>query len=340
MHSPESLYQVWYELTSTIEDGIVILNTSDIICHLNKGISQLFPIASEDFRGTKFNEFIEEVVLPVIRNPKIASSEIFHLTSSNRTSQDILIVSGPGKGHSVEFSIREGDNPDFPWKMGYFRKITRWKKTEEILVRTEERFRTIFENLFDSVTMYQVDETGYPGRFIETNTSSVKRLGYNQQELLTLSPADIIPPEVFGRFLSFIKNFKVKMVQTAEFSEVSKNGEIIPVEITALKVNIQDEEFIIQISRDISDRVKIRQLQKNAYEQINRNIEQFAILNDRIRNPLSVILTLASFTETPENVRISEQVHIIDSLVDELDKGFIESEKVRKYLVRYFQADT
>jgi PAS domain S-box-containing protein len=240
----------------------------------------------------------------------------------------------------VEFSIQEGNNPDFPWKMGYFRKITRWKKTEEILFRTEERFRTIFENLFDSVTMYQVDKTGYPGRFIETNSSSVKRLGYTQKELLALSPADIIPPEDFGRFLSFIKNFKVKTVQTAEFSEVSKDGEIIPVEITALKVNIQTEEFIIQISRDISDRVKIRQLQKNAFEQINRNIKQFAILNDRIRNPLSVILTLASFSDTPENVRISDQVNIIDSLVDELDKGFIESEKVRKYLIRYFQADT
>ena len=63
-------------------------------------------------------------------------------------------------------------------------------------------------------------------------------------------------------------------------------------------------------------------------------------LNDRIRNPLSVILTLASFSDTPENVKISEQVEIIDSLVDELDKGFVESEKVRKYLIRYFQADT
>lgn len=339
MHPSESLYQIWYELTSGIEDGIVILNKSDIICHLNKGIFQLFPVTDEDFIGKRFDTFIEEGVLPVIRTAEIPSPDVFNLTSSNRTNQDIHILSGPGKGHSVEFSIQEGNNPSFPWKMGYFRKITRWKKTEEILFRTEERFRTIFENLFDSVTMYQVDETGYPGRFIETNSSSVKRLGYTQKELLTLSPADIIPPEVFGRFLSFIKNFKVKTVQTAEFSEVSKDGEIIPVEITALKVTIQTEEFIIQISRDISDRVKIRQLQKNAFEQINRNIEQFAILNDRIRNPLSVILTLASFSDTPENVRISDQVNIIDSLVDELDKGFIESEKVRKYLIRYFQAD-
>lgn len=340
MHSSESLFQIWYELTSGIEDGIVILNTSDIICHLNNGILQLFPIDCEDFIGKKFDEFIEKGVLPVIRKPEIPDPDINHLTSSYLTGQDIQILSGPGNGHSVEFSIREGSNPDFPWKMGYFRKVTRWKKTEEILVRTEERFRIIFENLFDSVTMYQVDETGYPGRFIETNSSSVKRLGYNQQELLTLSPADILPPEEFGKFLSFIKNFKVRSVQTAEFSEVSKDGEIIPVEITALKVNIQTEEFIIQISRDISDRVKIRQLQKNAFEQINRNIEQFAILNDRIRNPLSIILTLASFSETPENAKITEQVNIIDSLVDELDKGFIESEKVRKFLVRYFQAET
>jgi PAS domain S-box-containing protein len=340
MDSSESLYQIWYELTSGIEDGIVILNTSDIICHLNKGISQLFPVTRENYVGRQFDEFIEEVVLPVIKNADSISPNGYHLISSTQKDQDLYIFSGPGKGQSVEFSILEKNDSDYHWKMGYFRRITRWKKTEELLIRIEERFRIIFENLFDSVAMYPVDESFYPGHFIEANSSSVKRLGYTQAELMRLSPADILPPEEFGRFLSFIKNFRISPVQTAEFSEVTKDGTIIPVEITALVVKIRNEEFIIQISRDISDRVKIRQLQMNAFEQINRNIEQFAILNDRIRNPLSVILTLASFSETPESTRIAEQVHIIDSLVDELDKGFIESEKVRKFLVRYFQADT
>jgi PAS domain S-box-containing protein len=336
----ESLYQIWYELTSEIEDGIIILNDSDIICHLNKGIFQLFPVNDVDYIGKKFDRFIEEVVIPVIKSSDIISLEGYHLSLHNLEDKDLDIFSGPGKGHSVEFTIQKTKNSDFSWKLGYFRKITRWKKTEELLIRTEKRFKIIFENLFDSVTMYRVDETYYPGRFIETNSSAIKRLKYTQKELLTLSPADILPPEEFGKFLSFIKNFRIKPVQTGEFSEVSKDRMKIPVEITALIVKIQNEDFIIQISRDISDRVGIRQLQKNAFEQINKNIEQFAILNDRIRNPLSVILTLASFSDTPENVKISEQVEIIDSLVDELDKGFVESEKVRKYLIRYFQADT
>ena len=49
----ESLYQIWYELTSEIEDGIIILNDSDIICHLNKGIFQLFPVNDVDYIGKK-----------------------------------------------------------------------------------------------------------------------------------------------------------------------------------------------------------------------------------------------------------------------------------------------
>ena len=125
---------------------------------------------------------------------------------------------------------------------------------------------------------------------------------------MRLSPADILPPEEFGRFLSFIKNFRISPVQTAEFSEVTKDGTIIPVEITALVVKIRNEEFIIQISRDISDRVKIRQLQMTAFEQINRNIEQFAILNDLIRNPLSVILTLRDSRKVLEAAELGEMV--------------------------------
>lgn len=339
MDPSESLYQIWYELTSGLEDGIIIMDLSEVIHHLNSGICQLFPVTHNAYTGKKLDVFLEEVVIPVVRNQEIVCPDGYGISSSDLIGKDLSIFAGPGKGHSVEFTIQKRDIPGFPWMMGYFRRITRWKKTEELLIRTEERFRIIFENLFDAVTMYPIDDNFYPGHFVEVNASSRTRLGYTQYELQTRSPADIIPPEEFGRFLSFIKNFKMKMVQTAEFSEVSKEGYIIPVEITALLVTIQHQNYIIQISRDISDRVHARQLQKNAFEQINKNIEQFAVLNDRIRNPLSVILTLASFSETVENEKIAEQVKIIDNLVDELDKGFIESEKVRKFLVRYFHED-
>lgn len=71
---------------------------------------------------------------------------------------------------------------------------------------------------------------------------------------------------------------------------------------------------------------------------IEKNMEQFMILNDRIRNPLQAIrgyLELAG--ENPYRHRIEEQVEIIDRLVDQLDQGWVESEKVRLFLLRHYR---
>ncbi len=73
----------------------------------------------------------------------------------------------------------------------------------------------------------------------------------------------------------------------------------------------------------------------NAFRQIDHNIEQFAILGDHIRNPLTVIVGLADLHETAISQRIIEQARIIDQIVSKLDRGWIESEKIREFLRKY-----
>jgi len=76
-------------------------------------------------------------------------------------------------------------------------------------------------------------------------------------------------------------------------------------------------------------------LKKEAFQQIKLNMEQLAILNDEIRNPLQAIL-LDTATPDEENMAlISEQVHIIEKILDDLDKRYLESEKIRKFLQKH-----
>ncbi|MDD1679429.1 MAG: hypothetical protein LUO93_09655, partial [Methanomicrobiales archaeon] len=73
----------------------------------------------------------------------------------------------------------------------------------------------------------------------------------------------------------------------------------------------------------------------NAFIQIDKNIEQFAILGDHIRNPLTVIVGLADLYETKISRKIIEQAKIIDEIVNQLDMGWIESEKIKEFLRKY-----
>ena len=77
-------------------------------------------------------------------------------------------------------------------------------------------------------------------------------------------------------------------------------------------------------------------MREKGIQQIEKNNEQFQILNDQIRNPLQVITSIIEFEDNPNQEKILEQVKIIDSIVTRLDEGWLESEKVRRFLMEHY----
>ncbi|MFZ1957449.1 hypothetical protein [Methanoregula sp.] len=84
--------------------------------------------------------------------------------------------------------------------------------------------------------------------------------------------------------------------------------------------------------RSIIRKKQVEQLKMNAFQQIEQNLEQFAILNDQIRNPLQAILLDTAMVDEKTKSLVSEQVKIIEKILDKLDEGQLESENVRKFL--------
>jgi len=65
-------------------------------------------------------------------------------------------------------------------------------------------------------------------------------------------------------------------------------------------------------------------------------MEQLAILNDQIRNPPQAILLDTTTLDEKNMALVSEQVHIIEKILDTLDESYLESENVRKFLRKYY----
>jgi hypothetical protein len=88
---------------------------------------------------------------------------------------------------------------------------------------------------------------------------------------------------------------------------------------------------------DVSENKEMEIVKRKALEQIEKNIEQFAILGDHIRNPLAVIIGLSSLAPGEITDKIITQAKEIDRIVTQLDRGWIESEKVRDFIKRYYK---
>jgi PAS domain S-box-containing protein len=75
---------------------------------------------------------------------------------------------------------------------------------------------------------------------------------------------------------------------------------------------------------------------KSALSQIAKNMEQLATLNDTIRNPLAIIAATSDLIDPALRDKQIEAVRNIDSMIMMLDKGWIQSEKVRNFLLKHY----
>lgn len=99
---------------------------------------------------------------------------------------------------------------------------------------------------------------------------------------------------------------------------------------------------MVGTNSDIADRKESEQMLKqaaqelrNAISHIDQNMSTLSTLNDMIRNPLTVLAILSDEIGGDIQEKTMTQIKAIDQIIKELDKGWIESEKVRNYLRKH-----
>lgn len=213
-------------------------------------------------------------------------------------------------------------------------EIAERKKTEEALAVSEEKYRTLVESIH--VGVYQA-KANQNGSFLWANQAMITMFGYDSlEEFLRIEAIDLyMNPQERKKFLGnllkngFVRDYPIRMKK--------KDGTQVWISVTSHirygpDGSIQWTEGVIE---DITADYQLEELKWTAFSQIEKNMEQFAILNDQIRNPLSIILAFSSENNIPGRDIIEQQVKKIDSLIDMLDRGYLESEKVWLFLRRH-----
>ena len=119
----------------------------------------------------------------------------------------------------------------------------------------------------------------------------------------------------------------------------AQTGERKVIRFTALpkKDTDQRNSSIFFCGLDITDSIEMEQLKKHAFTQIEKNIEQFAVLGDHLRNPLTAIIGLCDLLEDRTTAaKIQARAMEIDDLITRIDRGWIDSEKVRNIIKKYY----
>ena len=214
--------------------------------------------------------------------------------------------------------------------------VTEKKQAEDALFASEYKYHEIFNNINEAVFLHEVMADNTRGHFEEVNDVACRRLGYSREELLRLTVTDINTAPVRKDDPARVLALQTSGEISFDAEQIRKDGSTFPVHVNARMIDLRGHHFILSLVRDLTEEHEARERETVALRQIEDNLTQLAILNDEIRNPLAVINAIIGLSEEEEVATpVLEQVQLINDIVDRLDQGWLESEKIREYLRKH-----
>lgn len=217
----------------------------------------------EDFRelvDQQDRDKIDEAIKKVLENGKRQYLEFCVHTHTGKTRY-LYSILDPIKKNDDEIIKIFGTTHD----------ITQQKKVEEQLKENERRYRMLFQATTDEILVFQLDNDMNPLPFIEVNDIACDILGYPREELLKKTLYDINAADQ--------NDIKKRIEDVIRFGETvheskhkTKDGTLIPLEISARSFLYEGQKTIISIGRDIRTRQKLEQEILNISERERQRI--------------------------------------------------------------------
>lgn len=281
---------------NTIPDLIFVINKDGYFVDFHNPQHKQTLSSSEDFLGKKLNE-----VLP----PAVAEATLINVTAALSSSENIVhqyqLEYADGL-HHFEARYAAMNNEEV---FTIVRENTNEKQAELKIIESEGKYRTLVEQASDAI--FIADESY---NFLEVNSKACSMTGYTSEELNKLSIPKLAVIEDDDEPFKF-KELKEGIAILTQRKIKAKDGTIIPVEISAQKMNngnylsfVRDiterkknEEKILQLNKELEVKVKERTAE---LENANAGLQE---VNDLFVGREARIIELKEELESLKNKR-------------------------------------
>ena len=159
--------------------------------------------------------------------------------------------------------------------------ITTRKHAEEALRNSEQKYRTMAENISDIVWTMDMKS-----RFTYVSPSVEHILGYSIEDILHINPASVLVPEALERLVSLTQEAAVRVADGGdpwvtripeELPHYHKDGRVIMCEISAMIVQDAGAPTgIIGVTRDVTERRRIEEAVRASEEKYRTMAESIS----------------------------------------------------------------
>jgi len=304
------------ELVNNSMVAIYKTNLKGDIIFANNTMAELFDFESVEALKTKKAPQLYE-------NPKDRKKIIQKLRKEgNFNHHELDMVSNGSETITILLSAHLEDNTI----SGMIIDITERKQMEEELKESEEKYREVFNNANDMISLNLMKEDGLPGKFIDVNEIGIERLGYSRDEFLNMAPTDMVAPDKRSEMPKNALKLSEKGYLEFEIIQQAKDGKRIPVEVNNHLFELKGKKVALAISRDITERKKAEDALKNSeikYRTIFENVQDIFYQIDKQGN----IIEISPSIEQNSGYKPSE-------LIGKPAEMFYLNPEDRKYLIK------
>lgn len=317
--------------------------------HLEKLINDGLNIVTNDIKNSDF--YINDKAFAIDKGYE--SSGIFPLRENNKVIGILCLYSDKiNCFNEEEVLLLDEVTMDISFALDYYIKETQRKETNDALLKSEKKFRTLFDNAGDAILL--IDDY----RFIEFNKLAEELYGLERSELLFKSPFKLSPEfQPDGRRseekgMSFLNSALNGDPVRFEWVHNKSDGTVFETEVSLNSVYIGSMKMLLAVVRDISERKRYEEGLKTAVEkaeEMNRVKSNFlANMSHELRTPMTGILGFADILSKtitdPEQKEMAEVIfkggkRLTSTLNMILDLSKIEAEKIEADLKPYKLSD-
>lgn len=188
------------------------------------------------------------------------------------------------------------------------------EKTQKKLESSKFRLKTIFDNVLDSIIIHKKD-----GQIIDANDAAINTYGFDKSKITSYNKYDYVTEKHI-----LLKDERIKRIEnenslTFESEHIDKDGKLFYTDNKLKKVTIDNVDYFVSISRDITDRKKKEEKDEEVKNQLRLMVEDRTAQLEDAMNELRVEIQNKAKTEQ-ELMKAKDE--LMNSL--EIEKEFSE----------------
>ena len=275
----------YQNILDDIEDGYFEVDITGNFTFFNPAMLKILGYSSDELMGMNNRKFMDQVNARKV----FSTFNKVYKTGISTKAFDWELIRKNGENRIVEISVSllRGENNSVKGFMGIARDITKSRRMENALKKSEERYRLLLESLPDPIALYDIK-----GRVIYVNPSFEQTFDWSNGEVVG-NRIDFVPeenwPETRSTIKKVLKGEKVKLFET---KRLTKGGELLDVQLSTSGYLDKEGKIsgIVAILRDISDIKRTKEDLHKTHAQLKKAYEDLKFLDkakEKIINHLS-----------------------------------------------------